>query len=680
VRARSRRRARAAAAFAAVAAFALFSRGALAADSTLAVNPSDLAELSLEELMSVELTSASRTEESLWRTPAAVYVITSEDLRRSGVQTIPDALRIVPGVQVASVNGNVWAVSARGFNSAFANKLLVMIDGRSIYSPLFSGVYWDEQGISLADIERIEVVRGPGGALWGANAVNGVINIVTKRPADTQGGLVEAIGGNEEQRALGARYGARPSSKIAYRVYGRASGRDDFASRSGDEISNGLSTLAGGFHLDLEESERDLLRFQAHAYENHPSQLYTLAVLEAPYSRSFDDEPSVYGGTVQADWRHTFARGSQMDVRLFADRAAREEIILPQRRDNVELDLQHHLRLFARHGVIWGVGAHVLRDHLSETPWVVLSDATERAVTVDGFVQDEVAVVRDRLSVTLGMKAEARGGGSTEWLPGARMLWTPAARHSAWASAAKAARRASWSNTDLRYRYEAFPSEIPNMPAVVTVVGSNSFDSERLVAYEVGYRVQPERRMTLDLAAFLNDYEDLETYDMGAPGIDPAAPQQITIPLMATNRGEARSVGFELSAQADLTSRWRVRAGYAYLDLEIDQHIARENERAGTSENGQSPRHQGHLRSYWSLTRTVEFDTALYLVDDLTYFGVPSYARLDARVGWSPIRELCLSVVGQNLLDDRHSEFGELGFDTVTEAKRAAFGSIAWRF
>jgi len=659
---------------------AAFARTAHAVDSTFVTHPSDLAELSLEELMDVELTSASRTEESLWRTPAAVYVITGEDLRRSGVQTVPDALRIVPGVQVASVNGNVWAVSARGFNSAFANKLLVMIDGRSVYSPLFSGVYWDEQGISLADIERIEVVRGPGGALWGANAVNGVINIVTKRPIDTQGGLVEAAGGNEEQRVFSARYGAKPNAKMAYRVYGRASGRDDFAGRSGEEISNGLSTLAGGIHVDWEQSERDALRFQAHAYENHPEQLYTLSVLEPPYARSFAHEPGLYGGTVQADWRHTFAKGSEMDVRLFADRATREEIILPQRRDNVEFDLQHQVRPHTRHGVIWGFGARLLRDRLSETPWVELSDATERAVTIDAFVQDEIDLVHDRLSMTLGMKSEARGGGPTEWLPGARVLWTPAARHSAWVSAAKAARRASWSNTDLRYRYEAFPSEIPNMPAVVTIVGSEAFESERLTAYEIGYRVQPASRMTLDVAAFHNDYANIETYEMGQPWLDPEFPQQISIPLMATNRGAASSVGFELAAQADLTSAWRVRAGYAYLDLDIDARIDDASDRAGTSENGQSPRHQGHVRSYWSVSRTVELDAALYLVDDLPYFAVPSYARFDARVGWSPIRELTFSVVGQNLLDDRHSEFGELGFDTVTEARRAYFGSIAWRF
>jgi iron complex outermembrane receptor protein len=638
----------------------------------------DLSDLSIEELMNVELVSAMRTEEPLWKTPAAVHVLTNEDLRRSGAKNIPDALRMVPGLDVASLNGTIWAVSARGFNSALANKLLVMIDGRSVYSPLFSNVYWDEHNVLFEDIDRIEVLRGPGGTLWGANAVNGVVNIVTKSAAQTEGGFAEVALGNEQRAAVGLRYGNRVGGRASYRVTGQFAGQEAFADRDGADSFDALETAWGGIRVDWSDSQRDEVALDARIYHHVANQTTTVPSIDAPYSRAYDDESPLRGGHALVSWKRTFSADSRMLLRMFADVASREERLAPIDRSNIEVDLQHELSTRGGHGLIWGFGARYVHDEVDAQPWLSFANRSRGDAVLDAFAQTQVALVQERLWTIFGTKLDVWND-RVEALPSARLLWTPSPARTLWASVAKASRRPSWADLGIRYDLDVI-TPAGGEPVLRRVLGSPDFEPERLIAYETGVRVRPIPRLTADLAVFYDDHGSLQTFQQDGPTVMEGSPAYAVANLVARNNGNASAAGAEIAAQVDVTSAWKLNAGYSYLDLDIDLARKAGLETVSLYRNGQAPQHQAHLRSYWDVTHDVQLDLALYAVDDLPLYRVPSYARVDARVGWNPIPEIGLDLVGQNLLDERHAEFGDFTYYRASESERRVFASAAYRF
>ena len=641
-------------------------------------HPKELLRLGLEQLMDVEVTSVSKKEQHLSQVAAAVFVITREDIRRSGATSIPEALRMAPGVQVSRIDANKWAVSVRGFNGRWSNKLLVLMDGRSVYSPMFSGVNWDVQDTFLEDIERIEVIRGPGGTMWGANAVNGVINVITRHARDTQGGLLTAGGGSEELGFGGARYGGR-AGKAYYRGYAKFFQRNHLTSASGAPGTDDWNALRGGFRMDWEPSARDAVTVQGDLYQNRAGGTVTTLSLRPPFSGTSDYRVAASGGNVLARWKRVLSERSQTEVQIFFDRAQNPGASYNEDVDTYDLEFQHRLKLGSRHDVQWGLGGRFISDHMR-------SDATQRWVPAsrkqplfNAFWQDEVALVQNRLNLTLGSKAEHNVYTGFEFEPSARLAWTPNARNTIWASLARAVRTPARVQRDARVDISAFPGA-DGLVSVLSLFGSSGFESETLRAHELGYRFQPVKRISLDLAAFYNVYNHLKQTERLTPFYEPnPAPAHMVIPLTFNNQAKVNSYGLELAPAWSVTEKWKLSASYSWLQFPLES--------AGTGDRD-SPRHQAQFRSYLDLPWKLSFDTALYYVSSLHptpgAFGgpeLPTIARLDARLGWSPGRGIDLSVVAQNLLDSRHVEFNTPG-DAVpgNQVRRSIYGTITWRF
>jgi len=631
----------------------------------------DLTSLSIEELMRVEVTSVSKKEEKLSEAPSAVYVITQEDIRRSGLKQLPEVLRLAPGLQVARIDANKWAISARGFNGRFANKLLVLIDGRSVYTPLFSGVYWDVQDVMLEDVERIEVIRGPGATMWGANAVNGVVNIITKKPRDTQGGLVTAGGGSEDLGFGAARYGGKLGDSAHYRAYVKYQNHDDFVDASGDDASDEWSQVRGGFRLDWDLSPNDVVTAQGDVYGGQMGSRSTVVTFAAPAGGTFNDEVDVYGGNILGRWTHVISEASNTVLQLYYDRADRNDPLLAQRHDVFDVDFQHRFRPWARHDILWGFGYRAVLDRLDDGPSVSMDPHSRDAHLVSGFLQDEIALVRDRLRFILGSKIEYNDFTEFEYQPNGRLLWTPDERHTLWAAVSRAVRTPSRVEEDSLVLF----SPVPPL-GLAALKGDSDIKSEELLAFEIGGRVRPVDRLSLDLAGFYNVYENLREFELGTAS---GAPPAVIFPLHFDNKMRGEAYGVEASANVKLLEWWMVSGGFTFIQIQIhdDSTTAADTER--TTEGG-SPHHQFHVRSNVTLPWNLEFDVLLWYVDHLPGFDIPSYVRLDARLGWRPTKSIEAAVGVQNVLDDRHPEFGREIFENPSEAEHAVYGTITWRF
>ncbi|HKX30081.1 MAG TPA: TonB-dependent receptor [Blastocatellia bacterium] len=641
----------------------------------------DLTTASLEELMNIEVTSASKKEERLFQTAAAISVITQEEIRRSGMTSLPELLRLVPGLHVARIDGNKWAITARGFNSRFPNKLLVLIDGRSIYTPQFSGVYWEAQFLPLEEIERIEVIRGPGGALWGANAVNGVINIITKSAAETQGGLMSAGGGSEDHAFGSLRYGGTAGANAHYRIHARSFSRSGLLDASGREAPDGQRAVSGGFRLDWSRSGRDALTLQGDIYDSTLRETSTPVTLPAPFAPPRPTPGEFTGGNVMGHWNHIFSERSDATLQIYFDRSRREIRDVGERVDTIDFDFQHHLALKRRQDLIWGVGYRLIADQTNGnlgTPAQFTPKGRSFQI-FSAFVQDELMLIKNRLRLTLGTKLEHNDYTGYEVQPSARLLWTPSARQTVWAAASRAVRTPARTQNSLRINATAFPGP-DGLIVFSTLIGSPDPQSEELRAYELGYRAQPSRKLSLDLAAFYNVYDRLVTFDPGPPFFDTFGYPHLTIPLRFGNLMNGRVYGAELSATADLTRRWRVRGGYSFLAAELNHKLAGQDQNVDLGEN-HSPKHQFQVHSYFKLPGRLELDNGLYYLTKLSAQSIPGYTRLDLRLGWKMRESFELSFGAQNLLDDRHPEFNSLDSIVITsQAKRSFYGKATWRF
>jgi len=647
--------------------------------------PDDLTQLSLEDLMDIEITSVAKKAQKLSEAAAAVFVVTQEDIRRTGATSIPEALRMVPGLQVARIDANKWAITARGYNGRFSNKLLVLMDGRSVYTPLFSGVYWDMKDTLIEDIDRIEVIRGPGAALWGANAVNGVINIITKSANDTQGGLVVAGAGSEE-RGLGAfRYGGKLGRDAYGRIYAKYFNRDDAVFTSGKDASDEWDVSRAGFRMDWQGSGPDALTLQGDLYDGETGETIITKSLDPSEPPTFDEDNDISGANLLGRWKHTISDTSETALQVYYDRTERKSVILDQVHDTLDMDFQHQFTLGRRHEIMWGLGYRFISDDITNTFYGSWDPDSRDDDLFSGFVQDDITLIRDRLQLTLGSKFEHNDYTGSEIQPNGRLMWTPHEGHSIWGAISRAVRTPSRTEHDGRINMMVLPpgSSLPLFPGhvVVGVVGDGDYDSEELLAYELGYRVQPTDQLSVDIATFYNDYSHLRTLEPGGPFLEISpSPAHLVFLSSADNEMEGETYGIEVAADWRASDWWRIQASYTYLQIQLE--LDRDSgDTISESAEGESPHHQLSLRSSMDIVRDLALDLWVRYVDDLPSQDVDSYFTLDVRLGWKLYGNVELSVVGQNLLDDQHPEYKPEIIDTIpTEVERGVYGKVTWQF
>src|SRR5438477_77868 len=652
----------------------------------------DISRMSIEELMNVEVTSVAKRPQRVADAAAAVFVLTQEDIRRSGAASIPEALRMVPGLQVARIDENKWAIGSRGFNGRFDNKLLVLIDGRSVYTPLFSGVYWNVQDVMLEDVDRIEVIRGPGATLWGANAVDGVINVITKKAKATQSAIVTAGAGTEERAAGGVRYGSKLGDNTYYRAYTKYFDWRPSVYPSGVTAHDGWDALRGGFRADWTPAGANSLTVQGDVYRSRFDETLTVASLSAPYSNTFPNDGKYSGGNILGRWNHTSERSS-MSLQMYYDNTTINDHSLFGDHQNIfDIDFQHTFHTGDSQQFVWGFGYRSIRDKNDPSFTVSLQPNQVTLNQFSTFLQDEISLVDNRLQITLGSKFERNGFTGFEVEPNARLLWTVTPNQSIWTAVSRAVRTPALTEEGLRLNSAVIPpgtlSNPTPLPAVLAVFGSPQFNSEDLLAYELGYRVQATSNLSLDLATFYNNYSGLRTAEPGVPSAEPLpAPTDIVIPFVASNKMSGGTYGVELFADWKVVPKWRLAASYSYLQMNIHKN-ADSQDPTPDNPNGSSPRHQWYLRSSVDLPKHFEQDTTVRFVDhlpSLNFAGavgaLPSYYSLDAHLGWRPVTSLELSIGGQNLLNNWHLEFlPDFVLTSPTAVKRSIFGSITVKF
>ncbi len=637
----------------------------------------EMKDLDIEELLDMEITSLSRKAEPLSETAAAIYVLTNEDIMRSGATTIPDLLRMVPGLQVAQCGAKAWAVTARGFNNQYANKLLVLMDGRSVYTPLFSGVNWELQNTMLEDIERIEVIRGPGASVWGANAVNGVINIISKHGKDTQGGLVSTGYGNEEEGFVRARYGDQIGENAWYRVYGMFHNRDSSDLVAGGRENDGWDITQGGFHLDWEPTESDQLHFQGDAYGFDGDS--TMTWPKPPFG-AFDNDTESQGSNILGRWTRTFSETSVLNFQFYYDRVDIDMPIFPRVHDTIDFELQHQFAFGEIQEIIWGLGYRSIRENVDNTTFFTITPQSRRDNVYSAFVQDDIDVVEDLLRITLGSKFEHNDYTGHEVQPSARVLWTPHEKHSVWASASRAVRTPSPIERGDLINAGFLDWAAPGVPIIMQLRGSDDYGSETLFAYELGYRVQPAESLSFDVAAFFNDYENLRTLEAGTAFFSFFPSLHMVAPLTAGNKMNAHTYGVEVAADWKTTDWWRLRGGYTFLQMQLDPD-GNSTDLSSENAEGQNPHNQVSVRSLMDVGENVELDAGFRYVDRLPDLDIGNYAAFDLRLGWTPIDDLEIALVGQNLLRSKHEEFAPFfNFSQSTEVERSVYAQLIWRF
>src|SRR6266571_2016144 len=645
----------------------------------------DISRMSIEELMNVEVTSVAKRPQRVADAAAAVFVLTQEDIRRSGAASVPEALRMVPGLQVARIDENKWAIGSRGFNGRFDNKLLVLIDGRSVYTPLFSGVYWNVEDVMLEDVDRIEVIRGPGATLWGANAVDGVINVITKKAKSTQSAVVTAGAGTEERAAGGVRYGGKLGDNTYYRAYTKYFDWGPSAYPSGMTAHDGWDALRGGFRADWTPAGANSLTLQGDIYRTRFDETLTVASLSAPYSNTFPNDGKYSGGNILGRWNHA-SEGSSMSLQMYYDNTTiTDHSLFGDHQNILDIDFQHGFHVGDSQQFVWGVGYRSIRDKNDASFTVSLKPNQVTLNQFGTFIQDEISLADNRLQITLGSKFERNEFTGFEIEPNARLLWNLTPNQSIWTAVSRAVRTPALTEEGLRLNSQVIPPGTPAnptpLPAVVAVFGSHQFNSEDLLAYELGYRVQATSSVSLDIATFYNNYSNLRSAEPGAPFVEGSpAPTDIVIPFVAGNKMSGGTYGVELFADWKVIPKWRLVGSYSYLQMDIHKNRDSQDP-TPDNPNGSSPRHQWYLRSSIDLPKHFEQDTTLRFVDQLPGLNVPSYYSLDAHLGWRPVTKLEISIGGQNLLNNWHFEFMPDFVNTSpTVVKRSIFGSITWKF
>ncbi|HEX3319592.1 MAG TPA: TonB-dependent receptor [Terriglobales bacterium] len=638
-------------------------------------------QMTLEQLGQIEVTTASRGPEPVLDTPAAVYVITQEDIQRSGATTIPDALRLAPGVEVAQADSHTWSVGIRGFGTNLTRNVLVLIDGRTVYTTLLAGTYWEVQNVMLEDVERIEVIRGPGATIWGPNAVNGVINIITKSTKETHGALVSSGGGNLEQGFLNARYGGGNNGGFDYRIYELGFNRGP-QYHSDDHNFDRWRSIQAGFRADWAKNSRDTFTFQGDIYDEGSGTGVTAATYTAPYSQTLFGTERLSGGNLLARWQRVFREGQDFQLQVFYDRTNRHQPNFADLRDTFDIDFIDRFRLPGRHQISWGLGARFSRG---DNPIVITglsflpSPRTDRLLTA--FVQDEITVLEKRLTLSVGTKFLGTNYTGLQLQPTGRLLWTPTEKQSLWFAFTHAVRTPS--DAERNFTLLGFTGQVVDgLPFFARFNPNPNFHSEQLNGYEAGYRLLLHENLYFDVAAFYNHYGDLFSQDITGPPFvetDPA-PTHLLLPAQFGNGLLGTTKGVEIAPEWRPLKSWRLRAAYSYLQMNIDK--ARGSLDIGTAPfiEGSSPKHQFSLESGLDFAKMFSFDVTYRYVDALPALNlqIPSYSTADARFDWQVSKEIKLSAVGRNLLQPHHFESGGVDPGPLIGIKRNAYGQITW--
>jgi iron complex outermembrane receptor protein len=647
------------------------------------IGVSDLTHLSLEDLMNlrVEVTSAAKKAQALGDVAAAVSVLTGDDIRRSGATTIPDALRLIPGLQVARIDSGRYAITARGFNGRFANKLLVLIDGRSVYTPLFSGVFWELQDTMLEDIDRIEVIRGPGATLWGANAVNGVINIITKPASATQGMLVAGAVGDQERAAGAVRFGdAFANGEGHYRVYAKHTRREQGLTSSGEDASDDFDRSRAGFRADWKTDADNAFSAQGGITTGRLGETATLFQPDAPFARSVQERDKLLNADLLGRWTRTLSATSEISLQAYYNR---ESIDWPQveaTNDTVDIEFQHRLAPFDRHDLIWGAGYRLSSDDIESNFSLSLEPGRRTEHVFSAFVQDEITLIPDTLRFTVGSKFERNGYSGTEIQPSARLLWTPAADHTFWTAVSRAVRTPSRAEDDIRF-VQAIQPGPAGLAVTVEPTGQRSFDSENLTAFEAGYRAHLAPNLSLDIAGFYNIYDKLRSLEPQPVAFSPTPAVRLNMPLLAGNGLSARTWGTEAAAEWQPLDGWRMRGSYTFLRMETRADNGSVDTFSAALDDGSSPQHQFNLQSSADLGGDVEMDVIVRHTTGLSALQIDGYTTLDARIGWRATDGVELSLVGQNLVGGSRLEYRpEFLSTTPTRVGRSVYAKATVQF
>jgi iron complex outermembrane receptor protein len=620
-----------------------------------AQDSADLADLSIEQLMNEPVTAVSKRGQRLGDAAAAITVI-SNDRRRTGATTIAEALRLVPGLDVAAANSNKWAISSRGFNNAFANRVLVLVDGRAVYSSIFAGVYWDLQQMMLEDVDRIEVIRGPGATVWGPNAANGVINIVTRSAADSQGVLAYIGGGDVHEALVGSRYGDKVGENTYYRIFSNYRRNADYRLANGLPADDRWQSLAGGFRID------------------HYPQTTTHLTWQAEATRSDLDVGADYGSDVNTlgRWTHVLSERAEIEVQAYYDRSVRNETGVHGAIETLDGTLQHTFGLSARNDATWGAGYRYTGHKVeSENPDFQIHDAEFGLQLFNAFVQDEFKLVPDRLALTAGLKVEHNDYTGFELQPSIRATFKPTPEQTAWAALSRAVRTPSAvEGRDVLAVAAGAPFAAPGGTYLPTLVGNTALASEVSWAYEAGYRIQATPQLHVDIATFYNDYSRIISYG-GVQDLIPGAPVGTALIAWA-NLISGQACGAEIVVIASPTDAWRITTSYSLLVPRLHGAAS-----AAAIENSSS-RHQASVRSSSEVTERVTIDAQLRYVGAIE--SVPSYLTADLRLMYQLTRALQLSLVGQNLLDGRHAEQAATAGAIIAEVPRGIYAKLAGRF
>ena len=639
-----------------------------------------LTELTLEQLGEVRVTSVSKQPDAVWRTPVAIHVITAEEIRRSGATSLPDVLRLAPGIEVSRADSDHWTIGIRGLGDQFSKTVLVMIDGRSIYTPLFAGTYWPAYDTVLLDIERVEVIRGPGGTIWGGNAVNGVVNIITKRAADTQGTVMGAGSGNIDRGMAAVRYGGGNGRDLDYRVYAKGFNRGPLAHVDDTDYDRWWMASAGG-RVDWTRSAGETISVQGDISGGRHGQRVAISTLSPPASVVNDDPMDLSTANVMLTWRRELAAGNAIQLRAYYDRLSWDAPHFAETRDTLDVDFMHGFAVGARHRVSWGAGGRWSPSTFRQTvPVLDFEPREETAKFYSVYLQDEMEVLPTRLSLTGGAKIEHNRYTGVEVQPSARVLYTPGQTHAFWGAVSRAVRTPSRIEREIELTNFAQFAQVGQqvLPVFLRVAGSDAFESEQMLGLEAGYRTLAVPHTYVDFSVFHHAYDDLASF--GAPVLSAELtppPPRIVGRTLYVNGVEGTADGFEIAPDWRPAPWWQLKGSYSFVALDFQALPNSVDAAMAARYEGLSPRHQTRLQVRFTLPRSVELDAAHRYVSELLDGAVPGYHAVDARLGWSPRPGVHIALNGRNLFGARHVEFPHSPGPAVA-IQRSVFASVTW--
>ena len=641
----------------------------------------DLTKVNLEDLMNIEVTSVAKKAQKLSQTASAVFVITQDDIHHAAVTNIPDLLRMVPGLDVAQINSSNWAISSRGFNHQKSNKLLVLVDGRAVYTLIYAGVFWDTLDVPLETIDRIEIIRGPGASVWGANAVNGVINIITKKASDTQGALISGGPGTTQHIFGTAMYGGK--IKLGnYRVFSKYQDNGHLPDPTGKNGLDGWHLLHGGFRTDQDLTRNDTLTTEGDIYTGKEGSVigHIVSIASSDFENAYRNSP-ISGGDIMGRWKHLLDNGSETTLQFYLHDYTRSGPEVHEDSHTIDFDFQHHWTLKGRHDLIWGAGYRRTSDDIQGTIDLAFFPTDRVLHQYSLFIQDQIALKPNRLLLTAGTKLEDNDLGGFNVQPSGRLAWTPSEKQSLWAAVGSADGTPSRRTTDCFIPLTVFPGP-DGQPIVPTLFGNRHVKSENVVAYEAGWRTEENSRLTVDLTVFFNEYRHLYNQEPGTPfySADPA-PLHLVFPQIWENKMHGTTHGAEVSANWRVAERWTLSPAYSLLLTRLRMDSDSQDVMTLPNIQGSSPKHQAQLRSRVDLTRGLSWDANAYFVAALPAQAVTSYTRVDTQLSWHPGERTVISLVGQNLVKDHHLESNDV-YTTInpSQVKRSAYAQVTWEF